>query len=73
MIATILTGLIFWFVGLVSCTLMYCYQDCNVWSIEEILKVLGVNALLSLIFPLVAGIVIGAYIKVYVSVRLKNE
>lgn len=60
MIATILTGLIFWVVGLVSCTLIYCYQDCNVWSIPEILKVMGGVALHLLIFPLILGIIVGA-------------
>lgn len=62
MLVTILTGLIFWIVALVSCTLLFCYLECNVWTIGEILQVLGINALFSLIFPLIAGIVIGAYI-----------
>lgn len=62
MLVTILTGLIFWIVALVSCTLLFCYQECNVWTIGEILEVLGINALLLLIFPLIVGIVIGAYI-----------
>ena len=68
MIATILTGLIFWVVGLVSCTLIYCYHECNVWEIPEILKVLGGVALHLLIFPLILGIVIGAYI----ALRIKK-
>lgn len=59
MLVTVLTGLIFWIVALVSCTLLFCHLECKVWTIGEILKELGVNALLSLIFPL---IVIGAYI-----------
>lgn len=62
MLVTILTGIIFWIVALVSCTLLFCYQECNVWTIGEILEVLVLNALLSLIFPLIVGIVIGAYL-----------
>lgn len=62
MTETILAGIIFWIVGLISCTLLFCYLERNVWTIGEILKALGINALLSLIFPLIAGIAIGAYI-----------
>ena len=40
-IETILTGLIFWLVGLVSCTFIYCHWECNYWRISEILKVMG--------------------------------